>query len=163
MVVKFGRLLGSSPYTGNVTDMPYRAPVNGLAVDEQGNLFVKCMSSVGSHGNSGLWPWHLRKFDAAGRYVKTLLPYPPSTDPGKASGFTLLRPGDGAFTPANQNSLYPVFYVFGDEILNRVIDGQIVFLNSRSRSSTSSNLTDRTDSKPCGCGPTGPNSARPCG
>ena len=72
-------------------------------------------SSVGSHGNSGLWPWHVRQFDKSGRYVKTILPYPPSTDPAKASGMALLDCGDGAFTPANQNSLYPVFYVFGDE------------------------------------------------
>jgi sugar lactone lactonase YvrE len=133
MTANFGRILGASPYTGNVTDTPYRAPVNGLVTDGQGQLYVKLMSSVGSHGNSGLWPWHLRKFDKTGRYLKTLLPYPPSTNPMHASGFTLVDAGDGAFTPANQNSLYPVFYVFGDEIVNRLIDGQIVFVNSRTR------------------------------
>ena len=121
--VKFGRTIGASPYTGNVTDMPYRAPVNGLAVDGEGNLYVKMMSDIHSHGNSGLWPWHLRKFDKAGKYQKTLLPYPPSTDAAKASGFTLLNTGDGAFTPANQNSLYGVMYVFGDELGNRMVDG----------------------------------------
>lgn len=131
--VRLGRIIGGSPYTGNVTEMPYRAPVNGLAVDRDGSLYVKLMSDIHSHGNSGLWPWHLRKLDKTGVYLKTILPYPPSTDPAKASGFSLLNTGDGAFTPANRSSLYPVFYVFGDEICNRMADGQIVFINSRSR------------------------------
>lgn len=133
MSVKFGRTIGGSPYTGNVTDMPYRAPVNGLVVDKDGNLFVKMMSDIHSHGNSGLWPWHVRKFGRTGEYLKTILPYPPSTDPAKASGFALLNTADGAFAPANRSSLYPVFYVFGDELCNRMVDGQLVFVNSRSR------------------------------
>ena len=56
MAVKFGRTIGGSPYTGAVVGMPYRAPVNGLAVDQEGNLYVKMMSDVRSHGNTGLWP-----------------------------------------------------------------------------------------------------------
>src|SRR5438045_5012800 len=51
MKLGFGRMIGGSPYTGTVVSMPYRAPVNGLVVDDAGNLFVKMMSSVGSHGN----------------------------------------------------------------------------------------------------------------
>ncbi|MCX7804876.1 MAG: SMP-30/gluconolactonase/LRE family protein [Planctomycetota bacterium] len=130
MSVRFGRIIGASPYTGNVTDMPYRAPVNGLVVGADGSLYVKMMSDIHSHGNSGLWPWHVRLFDKNGKYVRTLLPYPPSTDPAKASGFKLLDTGDGNFTPANQNSLYGVLYVFGDEIANRMVDGCIAFVNS---------------------------------
>jgi len=133
MSVKFGRMIGASPYTGGVVGMPYRAPVNGLAVDKEGNLYVKMMSSIGSHGNSGLWPWHVRKFDKTGKYLKTILPYPPSTPPAKASGFTLLKTPDGAFTPANQNSLYGVLYVFANEIANRIVDNQMVFVHSEGR------------------------------
>jgi hypothetical protein len=133
MQVKFGRTIGGSPYTGSVVSMPYRAPVNGLAVDGEGNLYVKMMSSVGSHGNSGLWPWHLRKFDRQGNYVQTLMPYPPSTPRERAYGFQLLDTGDGQFTPANQNSLYPVFSSLGNELLSRVIDGRLVFVRSESR------------------------------
>ncbi|GIW80150.1 MAG: hypothetical protein KatS3mg105_1957 [Gemmatales bacterium] len=107
MSVDFGRMIGGSPYTGTIVGMPYRAPVNGLAVDAKGELIIKMQSSVGSHGNSGLWPWHIRRFDRQGKYVKTILPYPPSTDAAKASGFQLLRAA--GFTPANQNSLYPRF------------------------------------------------------
>ncbi len=133
MSVRFGRMIGGSPYTGSVVAMPYRAPVNGLVVDADGNLYVKMMSSVGSHGNSGMWPWHVRKFDRDGNYLKTILPYPPSTNPAKANGFDLITRKDRRFTPANQNSLYPVFSVLGNEVASRLVDGQLVFIHSEQR------------------------------
>ncbi len=133
MSVHFGRTIGGSPYTGGVVGMPYRAPVNGLVVDPEGNLFIKMMSSVGSHGNSGLWPWHLRKFDRKGEYVRTLLPYAPSTAPDRASGYDLLRTADGKFTPSLKTSLYPVFGELGNEIVPRMVDGQIVFVYTEAR------------------------------
>lgn len=132
MGVRFGKIIGGSPYTGSVASMPYRAPVNGVVTDKDGNLFVLTMSSVGSHGNSGMWPWHLRKLDKQGNYQQTLLPYPPSTDPAKASGFQMLAT-PGAFTPALQTSLYPVFAVLGNEIVGRLSDGQVVFVNTENR------------------------------
>ena len=131
--VRFGRMIGGSPYTGSVVVMPYRAPVNGLAVDADGNLFVKMMSSVGSHGNSGMWPWHVRKFDRDGNYLKTILPYASSTSPAKANGFDLITRKDRGFTPANQNSLYPVFSVLGNEVVSRLIGGKLVFVHSEHR------------------------------
>jgi len=133
MGVRFGRLIGGSPYTGAIDRMPYRAPVNGLAVDGEGNLYIKLYSMVGSHGNSGLWPWHIRKFDKQGKYLATLLPYAPSTDPAKASGFTLLEAGDGAFIPATLTSLYPVFYAFGNELYSQVVNGSLLFVHSEAR------------------------------
>lgn len=133
MSVRFGRFLGGSPYTGGVVQMPYRAPVNGLVVDADGNLFVKMMSSVGSHGNSGMWPWHLRKFDRNGDYVRTLLPYAPSTAPEKATGVELLKTPDGRFTPSLKTSLYPVFAVLGNEIGPRMVDGRILFIHTEAR------------------------------
>jgi hypothetical protein len=138
MKVEFGKTIGGSPYTGSVVTMPYRAPVNGLTVDAHGNLYVKMMSSVGSHGNSGMWPWHVRKFDRDGNYIKTLLPYAPSTDPKKAAGFELLdvakdNVSGKPFTPANQNSLYPVFSVLGNEIGSRLVKGRMVFVHSERR------------------------------
>ena len=130
--VQFGRLIGDSPYTGNAVSMPYRAPVNGLVTDAHGNLYVLMMSAVGSHGNSGMWPWHLRKFDRDGNYLQTVLPYPPSTRPDKASGFRLLGVPD-QFTPALYTSLYPVFAVLGNEIVPRLYNGQIAFVRSETR------------------------------
>lgn len=132
MQAKFGRMIGSSPYTGGVVQMPYRAPVNGLAVDGQGNLIVKMMSSIGSHGNSGLWPWHVRQFDRAGEYVRTILPYPPSTARARASGVNLLD-GSDSFTPANQTSLYPVFSLFGNEVVPRMAGDELVFVHTEAR------------------------------
>lgn len=132
MKARFGRIIGASPYVGQATDQHYRGSLQGIAVDDKGNLFVKMMSDVHSHGNSGLWPWQLRKFDSDGNYVKTLLPYPPSTDPAKASGMTLLSTPEGAFTPANQNSLYPVLYVFGSVMAPHVRpDSSVVYIDSR--------------------------------
>ena len=131
--VKFGRMIGGSPYTGTVDHMPFRAPVNGLAVDAEGNLYVKMLSAVGSHGNSGLWPWHVRKFDKAGRYIRTILPYPPSTPAAKATDFEVLKTPDAFLTPALRTSLYPVFYAFGNEIHNRVVDGSLLLIHSEVR------------------------------
>jgi DNA-binding beta-propeller fold protein YncE len=133
MSVKYGRMIGGSPYTGGVTGMPYRAPVNGLVSDGQGKLYVKMMSTVGSHGNSGIWPWHIRRFDAKGKYEKTILPHPPSTPPEKATGFKMIATADGSFAPANRNSLYGVFYNFGNELSNRIVDGQLVFVQTERR------------------------------
>lgn len=133
MSVVFGRFLGGSPYTGAVVQMPYRAPVNGLVVDGDGNLIVKMMSAVGSHGNSGMWPWHLRKFDRNGEYVRTILPYGAGTAPDQASGVDLLKTPEGRYTPALKTSLYPVFSVLGNEIAPRLADGRILFVHSEAR------------------------------
>ncbi len=106
MKVRFGRMIGGSPYTGSVVTMPYRAPVNGLVADGSGRLFVKMMSSVGSHGNSGMWPWHLREFDRRGEYRKTLLPYPASTPPEKAQGLrSVPAPGAASRPPPTRASI----------------------------------------------------------
>jgi hypothetical protein len=124
MGVKFGRMIGGSPYTGTI---------NGLTVDKDSNLYILMQSNIGSHGNTGLWPWHVRKFDKAGKYVKSILPYPPSTPAAKASGYTMLKTSDGAFTPANQNSLYPVFAVFGNTLFPKPVAGSLAFIHSRAR------------------------------
>jgi len=137
MRARLGRLIGGSPYRGQATATPYRGSLQGVAVDEAGNVYVKMMSDVRSHGNTGLWPWQLRKFDPTGDYVKTLLPYPPSTGPAKAGGYELIDAGDGHFTPVNQNSLYPVFSVFGSSIYQHVRPGgELVFVNSQARTLT---------------------------
>ena len=128
----FGKILGSSPHTGQIVGMPYRAPVNGIVTDDQGRLYILLMSAVGSHGNSGMWPWHLRQFDAQGKYLQTMLPYPPSTKPENAHGFRLLETPN-RFTPALFTSLYPVYAVLGNEMVPRLVDGQIVFVHTETR------------------------------
>lgn len=130
--VVLGKFLGGSPHTGQIVTMPYRAPVNGIVTDERGQLYVLMMSAVGSHGNSGMWPWHLRQFDAQGKYLQTILPYPPSTKPENAHGFRLLDTPE-RFTPALFTSLYPVFSVLGNEVVPRLVAGQMVFVHTESR------------------------------
>ncbi len=133
MKVRFGRTLGGSPTTGSVVSMPYRAPVNGLVTDASGQLYVKMMSAVGSHGNSGLWPWQLRLFDRAGTYRRTLFPYPADTPRERASGVDLVPTSDGRFAPSLKTSLYPVYAALGNEIVPRLAGDEMVFVHSEAR------------------------------
>ncbi len=125
MSVKFGKIFGTSPYTGTITS---GAPQDGLATDADGTLYVKLASLV-PQLHEGM-PWQLRKFDKAGKYVKTLLPYAPSTPPDKTPGFRLLDAGDGLLTPAHSSGLDVVLFRFGDNIYNKVVDGQVVFIDN---------------------------------
>ena len=134
MQPKLGRLIGGSPYRGQATQEPYSGSLPGVAVDREGNVYVKMMSDVGSHGNTRLWPWQVRKFDPNGDYVRTLLPYAPSTPAAKASGWELIRSADGRLTPVNQSSLYPVFSTFGSVLCPRLTRrGELVFVHSQQR------------------------------
>lgn len=143
MSVRYGRTIGGDPATGIVGDISYRAPLNGLVADTDGRVLVLMASHVGSHGNSGLWPWHLRRFSKDGKYVKTVLPYAASSKPEQAAGFELIERSDGSLTPSNYNSLYPVLFNFGDEIANRLTpDGRVVFVNSHRKTVTLFNPKD---------------------
>ncbi|MGA2069086.1 MAG: hypothetical protein ABSG86_29295 [Thermoguttaceae bacterium] len=124
--VRFGRLIGGSPYTGCISS---GGPHDSVAVDDQGTLYVKMGSFVPQlHAHV---PWQLRKFDSGGKYVRTLLPYPPSTPPEQASGIRLIDAGDGRLTPESLNPLDPALFYFGDNLYHRVVDGSVVFINSR--------------------------------
>lgn len=125
MSVKFGKIFGTSPYTGDP-----RHGCDGLAVAPDGTLYIKLASAVGNlhHG----MPWQLRRFDRAGKYQKTLLPYPPSTTADKVPGFHLVDAGDGLLTPANHSGLDVVLFHFGENIHNRVVDGNVVFVDNSS-------------------------------
>lgn len=125
MSVKFGRIIGTSPYTGELW-----SGVSGLAVAPDGVLYAKLASAVGNlhHG----MPWQLRRFDRAGKYQKTLLPYPPSTSPDKAPGFRLIDAGDGLLTPTNSSGLDVVLFNFGNNIYSRVVDGNVIFTDNDS-------------------------------
>ncbi len=124
MKVEFGKLIGGSPYSGLVN----AEPADSLAIEADGTLYIKMGSFTGGL-NNGL-PWQIRKFDKSGKYVRTLLPYPPSTTPAAAHGFQQIETGDGLSTPANKiSSMDPVLYSFGDNIYNKVVDGSIVFLD----------------------------------
>jgi len=123
MTAVFGKIIGASPWAGMVGD------TGGLAVAPDGTLYVKMASVVG--GLHQLMPWHLRQFDRTGGYQKTILPYPPSADPAKVPAFKLIDAGDKLLVPTNQTPLDPVLFHLGDSIGSRLIDGCVVFLDSR--------------------------------
>ncbi|HOX05914.1 MAG TPA: hypothetical protein PK280_05895 [Planctomycetota bacterium] len=125
MSAKFGRIIGTSPYTGELW-----SEVAGLATAPDGTLYAKMTSAVGNL-HQGL-PWQLRRFDRAGKYQKTLLPYPPSTEPAKASGFRLIDAGDGLLTPGNNSGLDVVLFNFGENLYSRVVDGNVIFTDNGS-------------------------------
>ncbi|MHC4915330.1 MAG: SMP-30/gluconolactonase/LRE family protein, partial [Planctomycetota bacterium] len=122
MSARFGRIIGSSPYTGTLSP---KADASGIAVGPEGDLYVR----MGSMVRSGQG-WHLRRFAGDGKYVKTLLPYAPSTDPKKASGYRLIDAGDGLLTPANLSAMDPVFLRLGSTLYPRLVNGSVVFIDT---------------------------------
>ncbi len=127
MGVKFGRLIGGSPGSGQLTHM---AGSNSVATGPDGALYLKIASICSCSWDQGL-PWQLRRFDREGKYERTLLPYPASTPPDRTPGFKLVDDGSGALTPVNRRNYYPVFFEFGYEMYHRVVDGAVVFVDRR--------------------------------
>jgi len=130
--VKFGRIIGTDPYTGNVTHN--RCTDGGIAVDKDGTVYLKLASIVPLY-HVGI-PWQLSRFDKTGKYQKTLLPYAPSTDLTKMSGFRLIDAGDGLLTPGHNSPLDVVLFNFGDNIFSKVVDGNVVFIDNNTANLT---------------------------
>lgn len=124
MSVKFGRIIGTSPYTGDMAWYGW----TGLATDTDGTLYVKMTSAVWEKHDAV--PWQLRKFDRNGKYQKTLLPYAPSTDPGKTPAFKLIDAGDGLLTPAHTSLLDVSLFRLGNGLYNKAVGGNVVFIDS---------------------------------
>lgn len=117
--VKFGRIIGTSPYTGDIGGFDM------VAVAADGTLYIKKSSTI-RKGEA----WELARFDKSGKYQKTLLPYAPSTDPARASGFRLIDAGDGLVTPACRSALDPVLLDFGGTIHHTLVNGSVVFIDN---------------------------------
>ncbi|MHC4915779.1 MAG: hypothetical protein ACYTGB_09835 [Planctomycetota bacterium] len=126
MSVKFGRIFGTSPYSGVLSS---GAPSDSVAVAPDGGIYVK-MASLVPQLHAAM-PWQIRKFDKTGTYVRTVLPYPPSTPPAKTPGFRLIDAGDGQMTPAHTNPLDVVLFNFGDNVHNRIVDNNLIFIDNR--------------------------------
>jgi hypothetical protein len=123
MNVKLGRLIGGSPYTGSTGLIQWGE--NAVVPGPDGDFHVYMTCGATGFGAA----WQLRQFDRTGSYQRTLLPYPPSTDPAKASGVKFIAAGDGSLAPALTNQLYPTFFKPGDYVHHRRVDGCLVFVD----------------------------------
>lgn len=125
MGVKYGRIIGGSPYTGVLST---GAPADSIAIATDGTLYLK-MASLVPQLHSAI-PWQLRRFDKTGKYEKTIIPYAPSTDPSKTTGYDLIKTEDNILTPAQNSPLDIILFKFGNNIYNKVVDNSVVFIDN---------------------------------
>lgn len=94
---KFGRFIGEDPYTFGSVD--------GLASDEDGNLYIS--SYAGTH-NQGART--VRVYDGQGRYLREIAPFPASASPDAMKDVARFDEQAKAWRPANRSCLNPDFY-----------------------------------------------------
>ena len=97
MGVKFGRLIGADPYNFGAID--------SIASDEDGNLFVMGCSDGANQMNMCL-----RVFDANGRYLREIVPFPADLPPDAMKEVARWDEERKTFLPHNLRSLNPDFY-----------------------------------------------------
>jgi len=101
--VKFGRFIGADPYNfGDTSAWPNSASV---AIDEDGNLYVAGGRSVCNQGTMTV-----RAFDAKGRYLRELAPFPASLPPGSMKEVARWDDERKTFFLRNLRNLNPDFY-----------------------------------------------------
>ena len=98
--VKFGRFIGDTPYVfGRIV---------ALAADEAGNVYV-----MGFGGNRNQNFRTIRVFDAEGRYLRELMPFPADLPPEAMKDVAPWDADAKTFRPRNLTSLNPEFYTEG--------------------------------------------------
>jgi len=98
--VKFGRFLGDTPYIFGA--------LKSMSADEAGNLYM-----LGYGGNRNQNFRSIRVFDAEGRYLRELLPFPADLPPGAMKDVAAWDDEAKCFRPRNLTSLNPEFYAGG--------------------------------------------------
>jgi hypothetical protein len=100
MSVRFGRLIGDSPYNFSET------VCRGLAVDPRtGDLYF-----MGNKDKDAAL-YFLRVYDRTGKYLRELMPYPVNLDARRREAFgSMSVPGLESPAPMNYFSLWPLFY-----------------------------------------------------
>jgi len=100
MGVRFGRILADSPHNLNET------VCRGLAVDRK-NGDLHFMAKKTRDGAL----YFLRVYDREGKYLRELMPYPPTLDAKSREPFgSVAVPDSDAKAPMNYHSLWPTFY-----------------------------------------------------
>ncbi|MCW8130488.1 MAG: hypothetical protein KIS92_09085 [Planctomycetota bacterium] len=95
--VKFGRLLGADPYNFGSID--------SVVGDEDGNVYI-----AGSRGESNQMAMCVRVFDAEGRYLREIVPFPATAAPGSMKDIARWDEEAKTFYPRNLRNLNPDFY-----------------------------------------------------
>ncbi|MBE7464138.1 MAG: hypothetical protein HS116_11715 [Planctomycetes bacterium] len=94
---KFGRMIGEDPYTFGSVD--------GLACDEDGNLYIS--SYQGTH-NQGART--VRVYDGQGRYLREIAPFPSKLLPDAMKNVARWDAEAKVWRPTNYSCLNPDFY-----------------------------------------------------
>ena len=94
---KFGRFIGEDP--ANV------GAIDSVAADEQGNLYV-----MGYGGDANQAHMVMRVFDAEGRYLREVLPFPANLSPAAMKDVARWDEERSSFLPQQLKNLNPDFY-----------------------------------------------------
>jgi hypothetical protein len=98
--VKFGRFIGGND--------PYQlGSVNSIAADESGNLYIM---------GDGIGGKTLRAFDATGKYLRTLMPFPADLKPDGMKDIAAWNAEEKTFRPRQHKTLFPEFYMPADHL-----------------------------------------------
>ena len=93
----FGRFIGADPYNFGAVD--------SLATDQQGNVYV-----MGFGGEANQGHMVLRVFDAEGRYLRELVPFPAGLSPEAMKDVARWDEERQTFLPQQLKNLNPDFY-----------------------------------------------------
>jgi hypothetical protein len=101
---KFGRFIGEDPYTFGAVD--------GLAVDEDGNLYISSYAGTHNQGERTL-----RVYDGQGRYLREIMPFPVSMKPDSMKSVARFDSAAKVWRPTNYSCLNPDFYASPHAVL----------------------------------------------
>ncbi|MFI5379544.1 MAG: hypothetical protein ACHRHE_09620 [Tepidisphaerales bacterium] len=117
--VKFGRFIAEDPCNfGNI---------DGIVADEDGNLYIR-----GCDGEANQAAMNVRVFDAEGRYLREILPFPADLPPAAMKNIARWDEQRRAFFPRNTRNLNPDFYGLSLKLVSASRRTGVVFTDGNS-------------------------------